>query len=210
MDYIILGLLMSGPRTGYELQKLISVQMGLVCSASPGSVRAAISRLEKKGLAKVACPTGPRGKREISITKPGVVAFGEWLKEPMKTHGAKNIELAKLFFLDYAPEKHRISLIGSYLQDLRSTKQELEKIKGLAERPRNNTPSHRFPWHALTFGIDSAQFQIVWFERLLEQLESDNMSNGLADNASSPADKKHPQNDASDHDDEAVSSDTQN
>lgn len=48
MEYLILGLLILSPMTGYELQQFIKKNLALICSHSAGSVQTALSKLEKR------------------------------------------------------------------------------------------------------------------------------------------------------------------
>lgn len=61
MEYLILGLLILSPMTGYELQQFIRKNLALICSHSAGSVQTALSKLEKSG--KVASSETAAGKR---------------------------------------------------------------------------------------------------------------------------------------------------
>ena len=49
MEYLILGLLILSPMTGYELQQFIRKNLALICSHSAGSVQTALAKLEKDG-----------------------------------------------------------------------------------------------------------------------------------------------------------------
>lgn len=61
MEYLILGLLMLSPMTGYELQQFIKKNLALICSHSAGSVQTALAKLEKEG--KVTASETAQGKR---------------------------------------------------------------------------------------------------------------------------------------------------
>ena len=50
MEYLILGLLILSPMTGYELQQFIRQNLALICSHSAGSVQAALRKLEQGGV----------------------------------------------------------------------------------------------------------------------------------------------------------------
>ena len=61
MEYLILGLLMLSPMTGYELQQFMKKNLSLICSHSAGSVQTALSKLEKEG--KITANVETSGKR---------------------------------------------------------------------------------------------------------------------------------------------------
>ena len=76
MEYLILGLLILSPMTGYELQQFIRKNLALICSASAGSVQTALLKLESEGKI-TACETmsGKRRRKIFSITETGRSAF---------------------------------------------------------------------------------------------------------------------------------------
>ena len=47
MEYLLLGLLILSPMTGYQLQQFIKNNIALISSNSPGSVQPALAKLEK-------------------------------------------------------------------------------------------------------------------------------------------------------------------
>ena len=59
MEFLILGLLILSPMTGYELQQFIKAKPGsLICSHSAGSVQTALGKLEREGFSncqRVSC-----------------------------------------------------------------------------------------------------------------------------------------------------------
>ena len=69
MEYLILGLLILSPMTGYEVQQFIRKNLALICSHSAGSVQTALSKLEKSGkVASSETVAGKRRKKTFSIT----------------------------------------------------------------------------------------------------------------------------------------------
>ena len=67
MEYLILGLLMLSPMTGYDLQQFIKKNLALICSHSAGSVQNALSKLEREG--KVTTCEAVQGKRAYAAPK---------------------------------------------------------------------------------------------------------------------------------------------
>ena len=76
MEYLILGLLILSPMTGYELQQFIKKNLALICSHSAGSVQTALSKLEKEGKVTASeTAEGKRRKKRFSITETGRASF---------------------------------------------------------------------------------------------------------------------------------------
>ena len=76
MEYLILGLLILSPMTGYELQQFIRKNLALICSHSAGSVQTALSKLEKDGKVTASeASEGRRRKKIFSITDAAGLLF---------------------------------------------------------------------------------------------------------------------------------------
>mgnify|MGYP000135097143 FL=1 len=84
MEYLILGLLVLSPMTGYQLQQFIKENLALICSHSAGSVQTALNKLEREGFVSAAASLhGKRRKKVFSITPSGQEAFSQWVAQPM-------------------------------------------------------------------------------------------------------------------------------
>ncbi|WP_344447497.1 PadR family transcriptional regulator, partial [Kitasatospora nipponensis] len=81
LGQILLGLLESQPRHGYDLKRAYDEQFGRTRSLHYGQVYSTLSRLLKSGLVEVEGVEpgdGPERKR-YAITEAGVTDVGEWL-----------------------------------------------------------------------------------------------------------------------------------
>ncbi|KQV19777.1 MULTISPECIES: PadR family transcriptional regulator [unclassified Kitasatospora] len=84
LGQILLGLLESQPRHGYDLKRAYDEQFGRTRSLHYGQVYSTLSRLLKSGLVEVEGiepGDGPERKR-YAITEAGVTDVGEWLARP--------------------------------------------------------------------------------------------------------------------------------
>lgn len=169
MDAVILGLLMAGPLTSYELQALIRERLSMICSASAGSVQAALKRLAADGRVVLSEAEGPRRKRTVAITEEGKSSFRAWICEPLAERRGGDMGLAKLYFLDYAPADRRAAVIRARIGQLKETKAALEAMEARASsaRERDLAEGRVSPWETLSYGIAAADFEISWFEGLL-------------------------------------------
>ena len=180
MEYLLLGLLILSPMTGYELQQFIKKNLALICSHSAGSVQTALSKLEKEG--KVTASeilTGKRRKKKFFITDAGRSAFSGWVSQPMQAEKVKNMELARLFFAGLARPEERLVAIRNYIRQMKETCQILcairEQFQYLNRRerpPGTDWPQVlRFQGYTIQYGIAAAEFEINWYSRLLRELE---------------------------------------
>ena len=182
MEYLILGLLILSPMTGYELQQAIKKNLALICSHSAGSIQTALTKLEKAGsIAGAETMTGKRRKKVFSVTEAGRSAFAAWSAQPMRADKVKNMELAHLFFAGLAQPEVRLAAIRDYLG-------QLEKIQGVlcairdhaAHLPRQDLPPGvdwpqvlRFQHYTLDYGLAAVGFELDWYRRLLCELEEE-------------------------------------
>ena len=116
MEYLILGLLILSPMTGYELRQFIRQNLALICSDSAGSVQTALAKLGREGFVTSSESAGGRRKKTYSITESGRTAFSEWVAQPMQAERAKNMELSRLFFLGLAKPGERAAAIRDYIR----------------------------------------------------------------------------------------------
>lgn len=180
MEYLILGLLILSPMTGYELQQFIKKNLALICSHSAGSVQTALSKLEREG--KVAASEfveGKRRKKRFSITDEGREAFSRWVAKPMQADRVKNMELSRLFFGGLARPEERLAAIRDYICQMEETREVLCAIRAQFQQmdPQELPPGIdwpqvlRFQGYTIEYGIAAAEFEIGWYSRLLHELE---------------------------------------
>lgn len=178
MEYLILGLLMLSPMTGYELQQFIKNNLSLICSHSAGSLQTAINKLlkeEKISAAEIS--EGKRNKKLFTITPLGTEVFSQWVSQPMNLSKGKNMELSRLFFMGLAKPEERIEAVKNYLHQIQETKKTLllirdnfRKMKEAYARPETEEIVV-FQEYTLNYGIAAADFEFHWYTQLLKDLE---------------------------------------
>lgn len=180
MEYLILGLLILSPMTGYQLQQFIKKNLALICSHSAGSVQTALSKLEREGkiLARETAE-GRRRKKCFAVTEAGRAAFSDWVAQPMQADKVKNMELSRLFFAGLAQPEQRLAAIRDYIAQMEQTKEVLQAIREHFLRmkeqplpPGTDWPQVlRFQGYTIEYGIAAAEFEIGWYRHLLAELE---------------------------------------
>lgn len=180
MEYLLLGLLMLSPMTGYELQQFIRKNLALICSHSAGSVQTALAKLEKDGRISARESTeGRRRKKTFAITPAGREAFALWVARPMQADKVKNMELSRLFFAGLAKPEERTAAIRDYIRQMEDTREILLGIRESFRRIRTGElPAGtdwpqvlRFQGYTLDYGIAAAEFEMGWYSRLLTEME---------------------------------------
>lgn len=180
MEYLILGLLILSPMTGYELQQFIKKNLALICSHSAGSVQTALAKLEKEGkIISHVTAEGRRQKKVFTITDIGRSAFSVWVAQPMQSDKVKNMELSKLFFAGLAKPEERIVAIKNYICQMQHTESVLCMIReSFRQMKEEKLPPGtdweqvlRFQGYTIEYGIAAAEFEISWYRQLLQKLE---------------------------------------
>lgn len=180
MEYLILGLLILSPMTGYELQQFIKQNLALICSHSAGSVQTALGKLVREGHITAAETTqGMRRKKTYSITQAGCTAFSAWVAQPMQAEKGKKMELSRLFFLGLARPEERAAAIRDYIRQMEEMEVVLAAIRTrfyqVQEAPlppgQDWDAIFRFQGYTIEYGIAAARFERDWYSRLLCELE---------------------------------------
>jgi PadR family transcriptional regulator AphA len=129
-DFAILGLLMLGPRHGYELLPYFSRggELGLVCTLGTPRLYAILHALEEIGL--VRCETEPPSsgppRKVFSLTDAGTEAFREWLRQPIRRlRQIRQDFLLKLYFSRLIPGHDTRGLIEAQIDASRAVSAEL-------------------------------------------------------------------------------------
>lgn len=144
LEYIILGLLMEGPMSGYDMKKTIDSSVGLFYRASYGSLYPALKRLADKGLLSVSKAEGGRNKKEYTLLPAGKEQFVSWLAEPLPV--SRNEVLLRIFFYDYLDEDIRQARLTEYENKLES---EMRRLQAVQEIVGGGTRASRTPGELL-------------------------------------------------------------
>jgi DNA-binding PadR family transcriptional regulator len=84
--YIILGMLGSGPMSGYEIRKYVKELFSYMWDIGYGQIYPMLSRLEREGMATMEeAPSGRGPNRKVyGITEAGRKELRAWLRSPEK------------------------------------------------------------------------------------------------------------------------------
>jgi PadR family transcriptional regulator AphA len=84
--YIILGMLSSGPMSGYEIRKYVKELFSYMWDISYGQIYPMLSRLEGERLATMRVASSGKGpdRKVYEITEAGRKELRSWLKSPEK------------------------------------------------------------------------------------------------------------------------------
>lgn len=102
LRHAVLGLLTSGPASGYDLLKRFDGSIANVWSATQSQIYGELTKMDEEGLVRVVAE-GPRGRKEYAITPQGRDHLQHWMTEVDPEPLRRNAMLLRVFFLHLIP-----------------------------------------------------------------------------------------------------------
>jgi DNA-binding PadR family transcriptional regulator len=162
---VILGLVASGPRTGYDIKRISDVSTRFFWGASYGQIYPELRRLEQGGLVEVSDePRGRVRRRVYRITPGGQAALREWLLDPDTTYEIRDEGLLRLFFSDLLAPEEVVDLVRRRRTWFELTAAYFREIGGELDARDDDV---------LRYGIELMEWNAAWFARLEERLTQD-------------------------------------
>ena len=137
----LLGILMTGPKHGYELHGYMSDRMNEFWQLSMSQIYALLKRLEREGcvVSKQAWQENRPAKKIFSLTQTGKKRFLSWVQSPVQHVRDFRIEfMAKLFFIRELQLSLEDSLIDRQIEVLQKKTGEIEGSKEKINDPFEN------------------------------------------------------------------------
>ena len=176
MRFVILGLLLSGPLSLYDVRKRFTAGISLFYSASFGSIQRALKQLVDVGAVTVHAVTySARGKRLYQVTDDGRRSWRDWMLEPIPPgQEAETTILAKVFLLgrlDLAADRVAVleaakACAGRELASLQALASELDSIA--ATVPEQHRATFGYQRATLDYGVRAQRLRDAWLDHLLQ------------------------------------------
>lgn len=179
-DKIILGLLLDGDKSSYDLKKSMESSTGFFYNSSQGSIQPALKKLVQHGHVQVTEERrGARIKMTYSITEEGEKAFLRWAGEPIALEKPRDPALVKMFFFNYVEGARKRELVEGYLREIGQVEAMLSMM-----RQRNQDyiaqneallkdPKVRSRLDTLAFGSAYYAFLKEWYGGYLNRVEEE-------------------------------------
>jgi len=163
----ILGLLQSGPKSGYDLHRIVVAHGELFTDLKKGNVYYLLERLTQAGALQVTTEPGARGPRRerliYTLTDQGRQRFHELLREVVRTYELAHIGVeVGMIFLPYLDPNDAIRL-------LEERRQAVLARRGLTEREAR-TGDHLHQQLALDHLLSLMDAEVAWVARALHRL----------------------------------------
>jgi PadR family transcriptional regulator, regulatory protein AphA len=114
-DYVVLGMVRLGARSGYEIKRAVELSIRFFWTISQAQIYPSLKRLEQAGLVRGHPePRGRRPRRVYEITEAGELELVRWLdrREPMPFE-LRDLGLVKLFFADALQRGEALELLDT-------------------------------------------------------------------------------------------------
>jgi DNA-binding PadR family transcriptional regulator len=158
--YAILGVLLNGPASGYEIKSLMGRSTVYFWRESDSTIYPMLKVLAKEGkvLPETVC-VGKKKKEIFSITEAGREEFRAWFESPTGSETPRNEFLLKLFFVE--DRKWMSRLFQERLEKVEGIHKEYKKIEerleGIVDSPQKATRLK-----ALKYGITLLESEMQW------------------------------------------------
>lgn len=175
MAHVILGLLLIAPQSFYDLIKNFEAGVGLLYSASSGSIKRALDTLLARGATEVASiEPGGRGRKVYRPTDVGRSEFHAWMTAEPTGPDLETAALSRLYFLGLlepdqrAPALHRIT---ARIQTELAALEDLDERLGALSFPAEHRDLVTHQRATLDYGLASHRFMLAWFRDHTERQE---------------------------------------
>jgi DNA-binding PadR family transcriptional regulator len=166
----LLGLLLGGPKSGYQLHRILRAHGQLYADLKKANVYYLLDRLAREGFLDVEAEAGARGPRRerliYSITKRGRARFVELLRQVLgEPEPAYSSVAAAVIFLDRLQPEEAVDLLEARKAATEEQRREVaEHGEGFRARPLTEVAID----HLLSL-IDA---DLAWTERTLTKLRA--------------------------------------
>jgi DNA-binding PadR family transcriptional regulator len=167
-DAALLGLLMDGVTSGYDLNKRIHRSVGFFWTPAKSHVYGTLTRLVETGFATVrAAPQDLRPDKQLyRITPAGRRALLDWLaNSQLEPARFKNTFLLKIFFGRHLDRRKLIAHVEEGRAEVWEELSQLEAIEKTIDREANF-----HGWLTLTYGLERDRATIRWADAALAEL----------------------------------------
>jgi DNA-binding PadR family transcriptional regulator len=171
LNYLLIGLLLPGSCTGYDLRKQIADSPLRIYSDSPGAIYPALRRLSQWGWVEAGPAHGPRGRRALTVTSEGQQAFVDWLRRPVEradVEGSADELLLRFAFMGTVLDQ---SEIQAFLEDFEcETRAHLDSLRDYQAAEGKALPTTGRL--AFEFGLADFEARIRWARMARRELET--------------------------------------
>ena len=175
MAHVILGLLLIGPQSLYDLIKGFEAGVALFYSASSGSIKRALDTLLARELIDVdSIEAGGRGRKVYRVTDAGREEFRAWMTGDPAGSDLETAALSRLYFLGLLEPDERVPVLRRVTARIESDLAAfltLDSTLDAADFPEEHRDLVTHQRATLDYGIASHRFMLDWFRDHIDRHE---------------------------------------
>jgi DNA-binding PadR family transcriptional regulator len=166
LEYIILGFLLHGEMSGYDIKRFMGISTANFYDASFGSIYPMLKKMEENSLiSSTEAVEGGKYKKLYALTDSGRERFFRWLEQPIEFKRASLDHLVNIFFYGFLPREKARELLAGYIARVEAELAGLEKLECAVEHEAGF-----YEASTLDYGKGIYRFTADWCKRLLEKL----------------------------------------
>ena len=176
-EFVILGMLVISPKSGYDIRQEIKRDLGAFWSESDGQLYPALKRLveaEEIKLLNIA-QENSRAKKTYEITDLGRLRLRKWLEQPIATDIIRNEFCLKMFFAASADPEVVKDMVLAQRRSLRHALTWVKHGYSDIEAIEDDSPSslHKPFWFATAkYGDYLINAKLKWCDEMIEELDA--------------------------------------
>jgi DNA-binding PadR family transcriptional regulator len=168
--YVILGMLRSESRSGYEIKQAVDGSTRFFWAASYGQIYPELARLADAGLVEgEPQATGGRKRTVYRLTEAGRAELRRWLEELPERLELRDEGLLKLFFAGVVDRATALEIIDA---KRRIAEEKLAALRAIEPQASELSGSDPYPYLVLRYGVEMSEWTIAWCERARAELEA--------------------------------------
>lgn len=165
LNFIILGFLIYGEKSGYDLKQTMVKSTSNFFDASFGSIYPALNRLEASGqICSREVVDGGKFKKLYTISESGRAELIRWLEEPLKLNRTRPDHLVQVFFYRLLPPEKRVAQLEHLIGETEAVLEEMKAQDRLLAGKLD-----LYFYSTLKFGLAYYPMVISWCRSLLEE-----------------------------------------
>lgn len=167
--YAVLGLLASGPRSGYDIKKEVSERISHFWNESLGHLYPVLQRLVDRGWVTKQSDAGEVRTRHLyAITDTGREELERWLREPVVPTPPRLEILLKTYFGAHTDPAVVAGHVRAYRVERERQLETLESVHTMLEAAPDG--EHRYLRMTVRAGILAARAALSWCDEVLSEL----------------------------------------
>lgn len=170
VEQVILGMLMQGKMSGYDIKKTTEQTVGLYFTISYGSLYPALKRLVESDMVIEEETNNSKNKKLYELTEAGRQNFLSWLHEPLQSN--RREYLVKIFFYDYLDQDTRVRNLQLFMHEQTAVLSRIEAVERIVAQELTQIPNkddYYYRMSVMHYGLQFYRMELDWLKQLIEK-----------------------------------------